>query len=312
MTRAVEIEEGSYPMRVVTRLTGLNADTIRVWQRRYGAVDPRRTSGRARRFNAEDVRRLLLMREATSRGHAIRDVAGLSEEDLTSLLGETGALERQGDAHLPPEETDVHARLRTEYLSAIGQFEIRRADELLARAATLLEPTEFVLGVVGPLLREVGDRWMHDDIGIAHEHIVSSQLKSLVYTMMRFVGPQPGARKLLVTTPEDHLHEFGALIGAYLAASRGHEPIYLGPNLPERDILVALELSRADLLLLSIARDMVDPALARLADSLRRIGERTEIWLGLPEGHAARGILTGVRFFSDYRDLDAALTDRML
>jgi hypothetical protein len=34
---------GLYPMRVVSRLTGLTADTIRVWERRYNAVSPDRT-----------------------------------------------------------------------------------------------------------------------------------------------------------------------------------------------------------------------------------------------------------------------------
>ena len=42
--------EGLYPMRVVARLTGLPADTIRAWEKRYGVVRPSRTDGRARRY----------------------------------------------------------------------------------------------------------------------------------------------------------------------------------------------------------------------------------------------------------------------
>ena len=36
-------EEGSYPIREVSRLTGVNAVTLRAWQRRYGLVQPART-----------------------------------------------------------------------------------------------------------------------------------------------------------------------------------------------------------------------------------------------------------------------------
>ena len=42
MNSTAEQSNGLYPMRVVSRLTGLTADTIRVWERRYGAVDPAR------------------------------------------------------------------------------------------------------------------------------------------------------------------------------------------------------------------------------------------------------------------------------
>ena len=39
--------DGLYPMRVVVQLTDLNAETIRAWQRRYGAIKPRRSGERS-------------------------------------------------------------------------------------------------------------------------------------------------------------------------------------------------------------------------------------------------------------------------
>lgn len=307
-----ELEDGLYPMRVVTRLTGLNADTVRVWERRYGAVEPPRTEGRARRFTAQDVRRLLLIREAIGRGHAIRDVARLREDELQGLLGQTGALERESDAASAVPPDDAHARLRAEYLGALERFEVKRAGGILARAATLLEPTELILEVVAPILREIGDRWDHGTMSIAHEHVGSAQIKSLLFAMMRLPGPQPGARKVLVTTPPGHLHEFGALIGAFLAAARGYEAIYLGPNLPESEILLAIELSRADLVLLSVVRDLERDELAALDASLHRLKKTAEVWVGLPAGHGSTAVLSDLHLFHSYRDLDCALTSRLL
>lgn len=310
--QATEIEDGLYPMRVVTRLTGLNADTIRVWERRYGAVEPPRTEGRARRFTAQDVRRLLLIREAVARGHAIREIARRSEEELQALLGQTGQLERDGGAATPVSSEDPHANLRTEYLAAVARFDLRRAGDLLSRAAALLEPTEFILEVVAKLLREVGERWSHDELSVAHEHVVSAQLQSLLFTMLRLPGPLPGARKVLVTTPQHHRHEFGALIGSFLAAARGYEAIYLGPDLPEGDILLALDLSRADLLLLGVARDIPPAEHAGVRSLLAALRQHVEVWVGLPEGLAGADAFSDVRVFHDYRDLDAALTSRLL
>ena len=80
---------GLYPMRVVSRLTGLTADTIRVWERRYQAVKPERTRGNKRRYTGSQVRRLVLLRRATELGHSIGQVAPLPDEDLHRIIGET-------------------------------------------------------------------------------------------------------------------------------------------------------------------------------------------------------------------------------
>ena len=61
MSREPRADASTYPMRVVTRLTGLTADTIRVWERRYGAVRPERTQGNVRRYSSSEIRRLSTM-----------------------------------------------------------------------------------------------------------------------------------------------------------------------------------------------------------------------------------------------------------
>ena len=80
------VPDGLYPMRAVVQLTGLKAETIRAWQRRYKAVVPRRSQGNARRFTMEDVRRLALLREAIRAGHAISEIARLEEDQLLQIV----------------------------------------------------------------------------------------------------------------------------------------------------------------------------------------------------------------------------------
>lgn len=312
MKRVEELREGLYPMRVVSRLTGLSPDTIRVWQRRYGAVDPQRTEGNARRFTAADVRRLVLLRDAVEHGHKISDIAKLGEEALRGLLEQTEGLDDHAALAAGGEPRDDFAKVREDYLSAITRFEARRASEILARAASLLPPGDFVQKTVIPIMHEVGERWTHEELGIAHEHLVSAHVRSLLDTLLRFVTPQPGAPTVLVTTPPEHLHEFGALAGAFLAASRGFEPVYLGPNLPEEEILTAAELSRADLLILSVARDTPKKERDLLVPTLERVAARIETWIGLPPDHSLVTRLGGIRLFHRYEDLDVALADRVL
>jgi DNA-binding transcriptional MerR regulator len=75
-------DQSSYRIGAVSRLTGVPADTLRVWERRYGVVEPRRTDGGSRLYSQQDVARLGLIKRLVDAGHAIGTVANLSLEQL--------------------------------------------------------------------------------------------------------------------------------------------------------------------------------------------------------------------------------------
>ena len=100
-----EEPQALYPMRVVTRLTGLHPDTIRAWERRYDAVIPQRTNGNTRMFSAGDVRRLSILRELVDHGHAIGHIASLSDEALAVLVEEHRAERAAAMPAVPPPRT---------------------------------------------------------------------------------------------------------------------------------------------------------------------------------------------------------------
>ena len=64
-----------HPIGVVAERTGLSLDVLRVWERRYGVVQPTRDEGGRRLYSDADIERLRLLAEATSGGRAIRQVA---------------------------------------------------------------------------------------------------------------------------------------------------------------------------------------------------------------------------------------------
>src|SRR5678816_3958310 len=73
-----------YPIRAVSKLTGLGIDTLRAWERRHGAVTPIRDE-RGRMYTEADIARLRLLRGAVERGHSIGRLAGLTETELRQL-----------------------------------------------------------------------------------------------------------------------------------------------------------------------------------------------------------------------------------
>ncbi len=74
--------ESAYRIGAVSRLTEVPSDTLRVWERRYGVVEPRRTDGGSRLYNQHDVARLTLIKRLVDAGHAIGTVANLDLEQL--------------------------------------------------------------------------------------------------------------------------------------------------------------------------------------------------------------------------------------
>src|SRR3954454_14925519 len=79
-----------YPIRAVSRLTGIGIDTLRAWERRHSAVTPVRDD-RGRMYTEADVARLRLLRSAVSHGHSIGRLAGLRDEELRRLAATSEA-----------------------------------------------------------------------------------------------------------------------------------------------------------------------------------------------------------------------------
>ncbi len=72
----------TYGIGTVSRLTGISVHTIRVWERRYGAVVAGRTPKGTRRYTPEDVERLTLLKRLVDQGRPISTVAPLTDKQL--------------------------------------------------------------------------------------------------------------------------------------------------------------------------------------------------------------------------------------
>lgn len=82
----VEEEEPTFGINTASRMTGIPVDTLRVWERRYDAVMPRRTADNKRRYTATDIARLRLFKNLVELGHSIGTVARLPLDALNERL----------------------------------------------------------------------------------------------------------------------------------------------------------------------------------------------------------------------------------
>jgi DNA-binding transcriptional MerR regulator/methylmalonyl-CoA mutase cobalamin-binding subunit len=277
-----------YPIRAVAKLTGITVDTLRAWERRYQAVTPDRAS-RGRLYNEADVRRLLLLRSALEGGHAIGQVASLSDAELQHLVSAPFLVGRASHSE-PLAKTDLPG-LRI-LLDAIESFDFATINSELGRLALLLSPAGLVHKVILPLMRLTGDNWENGTYQIAQEHMFSACVRNLLGGLVRLQRPSSGAATLLLATPSNELHEFGILAAAMLAVDHDFQVAYLGPNLPAREILSAANKCTPQVVVLGIMKTNATPSVredvARIASGL---SATTELWVG---GSGASDVVDGV------------------
>lgn len=232
-----------HPIAVVAERTGLSQDVLRVWERRYQAVEPRRGAGGHRTYSDADIARLRLLHAVTSAGRSIGHVARLSTEALSRMAQEDAAARAQrvgarvsrvdGDQRSQAEELVEHA------LRLTSRLEAAELEHLLRRAAGRLGVTEFIEDVASPLLRRIGDDWHDGRMTIAHEHLASATIHDIVAEAMRALGQGSAEATVLVATPAGERHAIGAaLVGAAVAAE-GWRVLYLGADLPAKEISAA-------------------------------------------------------------------------
>jgi|LNFM01.2.fsa_nt_gb DNA-binding transcriptional MerR regulator len=76
----------SFRSGAVARLADMPVSTLRIWEQRYQAVAPSTASTGHRQYSANDVERVVLLRQLTLHGHAIGSLAGLTIEQLRDLF----------------------------------------------------------------------------------------------------------------------------------------------------------------------------------------------------------------------------------
>jgi methylmalonyl-CoA mutase cobalamin-binding domain/chain len=276
-----EANAAGHPIAVVAERTGLSQDVLRVWERRYGAVNPSRGPGGQRLYSEADLERLALLRAATSAGRSIGQVARLPTEAIAALVADDETA-RARRAPSVPTGPDV-AHIIESALGFARSLDAQALDETLRRAVAGLGVSRFIDAVAAPLLRRVGDEWHAGRLTPAPEHLLSSILHDVVAGIMRSFPQRSGAPRVLIATPAGDRHALGAALVATAAAVEGWNVLYLGPDLPAQEIADAAIAANARVVALSVV--YLDDS-TRVLDELRALRSRLPATVEIVAGGA--------------------------
>jgi len=303
-----EATEPGHSIKIVAQRTGLSSHVIRVWERRYQAITPRRTPTNRRLYSESDIERLRLLANATGAGHTISNVANLSTPELQRLLladQPSRRILKPGEAGSP----GVHLDRAIEAASALDAESLQ---QVIEHAAVDLPQLTLLEEVFVPLMIRIGELWHDNELRIIHEHAAYAVVSAFVSSIKTAYSPSSGAPTVVVATPAGQLHELGALIIAATAAADGWRTSYLGSSLPAEEIAKAVDHHGAPAVTLSIVYPADDAALPGELLKLRRLlPEKVAILAGGRSAGNYGPVLQeiGARTVTDLQDVREQLAD---
>jgi DNA-binding transcriptional MerR regulator/methylmalonyl-CoA mutase cobalamin-binding subunit len=266
-----------YPIRAVSKLTGVAIDTLRAWERRHSAVTPIRDD-RGRMYTDADIARLRLLRGAVERGHSIGRLAGLADAELRHLASAGTNVASAIAPIAPTRPTPIDTAALT---AALQKYDATAIDQQISRLASVLPPLELLRDVLMPVLAHVGNDWHRGPARIAHEHLMSSTTRNILGSFLRLYARPEASPRLLFATLSGERHEIGTLGAAMLAASSGLGVAYLGPDLPAREIVESVRPAGAQVLVLGLTATSAAKTTEReLRTIVRDLPKEVELWAG--------------------------------
>ena len=264
-----------HPIQIVTRRTGVSADVLRVWEKRYAVVTPVRSPSGRRHYSDADIERLRLLVQATRAGRPIGQVAAVPTTALLALLEEEAPTpprpRQRGQNDAAPVARSAVDDLLEGCLRAIGDFDAVALDLQLRRAIVALSADDFLDAVVVPLVDHLRVRVLDGSLRRPHGHLAHAVLRRVLDHVVATATAPLHSRDLVVAPLGAHTHELDALIVAAAAAADGWRVTYVGAGVPAEDVAETVQHVGGHVLALSLAASSGDRVIPRELRRLRAL-----------------------------------------
>ncbi|CAL2074664.1 MerR family transcriptional regulator [Tenacibaculum sp. 190524A02b] len=211
-----------FTIKDLENISGIKAHTIRIWEKRYNLLQPKRTDTNIRYYSSESLQKLLNVVLLNKHRYKISKIAEMSEEQIKVTARELAFKFAVDD-------------------EAINAFKVSmfQFDKVLFNNTynKLLHKKTFrqiFKEVFIPFLNNIGMLWQTDTLLPAHEHFISNLIiqKIQINTEKLEYSVNNNSRTYVLFLPDGEIHEIGLLYLNYELVLRGFPTIYLGQSLP--------------------------------------------------------------------------------
>lgn len=299
-----------FSIGAAARLSSVEPDTLRVWERRYGFPKPARSQGGVRVYSAADVELLKLIARAQREGFRAGELVGRTRAELLELLDAAGVGAGAFDAPPPAPVLASTSQGVDRVLEGLRRSDVNFVRRELRRAALTLGPKAFVRDLAAPLAIRVGELWELKVLEVHHEHLISNLLSTELRVLLSAVEEMGADKTVLLAAPSGELHELSLEMVAVYLAFHQILPRFLGADTPATQIVQAAESLDVDAVGLSISL-AADPENAKreIERVARGLSPSRQLWLGGAGAVRLSLRASRMRIIADWAALDEAIRD---
>ncbi|WP_264559286.1 MerR family transcriptional regulator [Flavobacterium sp. N2270] len=212
-----------FSIKDLENLSGIKAHTIRIWEKRYNALEPMRTDSNIRYYDINNLQKLLNIVLLHDYGYKISKISKLDENEIPELVKK-----------ITTEKTAKNHAINS-FKMAMMNFDqplfFKTYDALLSEKSF----REVFFEVFIPLMNEIGLLWQTKTISPAHEHFISNLLRQKIQVnteKVQILEPTKNDKVFVLYLPMNEIHEIGLMYLNYEILLQGYRCIYLGENVP--------------------------------------------------------------------------------
>ena len=226
-----------YSIRDLEMLSGVKAHTLRIWEKRYGIVKPKRSNTNIRHYNGDDLREILNISLLNKNGFKISAIAGMSLAERDEHLSTITLLREGSDGS--------HESL----LLSLIELDEARFNQVFMSIIIRLGFEKAFTQVIFPFFEKIGLMWQFGSINAAQEHFFSNMVRQKIFaaTDALMIPDKAGREKVLLFLPENEMHEIGLLFYNYAFRARGFRTVYLGQSVPLADLTGLAQSTQPDI-----------------------------------------------------------------
>jgi DNA-binding transcriptional MerR regulator len=216
----------SYSIKDLEKLSGIKSHTLRIWEKRYNILQPKRTATNIRYYTNDDLRRILNIAILNGQGLKISHIASLSESEISEQV-----------MHVSDAVSEFDDYIDGLLVSMIELNEVK-FEKIISSSILKMGFESTIVKVVYPLLNKIGTFWQTGSITPAQEHFISNLLRQKIIVGIDSLSKEKPTsdKRFILFLNEGEQHELGLLFYHYLVKKRGHEVVYLGQSIPINDL----------------------------------------------------------------------------
>jgi DNA-binding transcriptional MerR regulator len=215
--------KSQFSIKDLENLTGIKAHTIRIWEKRYNLLEPKRTETNIRYYDLASFQKLLNVSYLNNNGYKISKISNIKEDEIPQLVREIAS----------KHDVDSHA-INTLKLAMLN-FDQRLFYETYESLLREKSFRSIFYDVFIPMLTNMGMLWQTDTISPSHEHFITTLIRQKIIASTEKIQSKQvnnSKKTFVLYLPDNEIHELGLMFINHEIVSNGYHSIFLGSSVP--------------------------------------------------------------------------------